>query len=213
MSVAMIGGFLKGFGSTPDDVLLKKAKSEASSIPSHRLAEARYMVETLARAPISSPQARSEGTDRDSSVAAPVSTPPPAAHKLPQQELHGVEWRPDGKAVINLSPEAGPLDFIRSMLVVMRPSLLPQHLKTAEHWVSGFAREPIHGGRWTPKHDDILVRGFERFLWEGDANIAADSDLTKLRDLVRKTKRTIGRQGPDRLAAIGSAAFGLERMG
>jgi hypothetical protein len=145
------------------------------------------MVERLATAPVSSPQGRSESADRDSSVPARVSAPPPAAQKLPQQELHGVEWRPDGKAVINLSPEAGPLDFIRSMLVVMRPSLLPQHLKAAEHWVSGIAKEPIHGGRWSPKHDDILVRGFERFLWEGDANIEADSDLTKIRDLVRKT--------------------------
>lgn len=187
LSVAMIGGFLKGFGRTPDDVLLKKAKSEASSIPPHRFAEARYMVETLARAPVASTQGRSEGTDHDSSVPARASAPPPAAHKLPQQELHWVEWRPDGKAVINLSPEAGPLDFIRSMLVVMRPSLLPQHLKTAEHWVSGIAKEPIHGGRWSSKHDDILVRGFERFLWEGDVNIEADSDLTKIRDLVRKT--------------------------
>lgn len=187
LSVAMIGGFLKGFGRTPNDVLLKKAKSEAASIPPHRLAEARYMVETLASAPVSSAQGRSAGTDNDLSVPARISALPPAAHKQPQQELHGVEWRPDGKAVINLSPEAGPLDFIRSMLVVMRPSLLPQHLKTAEHWVSGIAKEPIHGGRWSPKHDDILVRGFERFLWEGDANIEADSDLRKIRELVRKT--------------------------
>lgn len=187
MTAAMIAGFLKGFGRTPDEIVLKKARSEAASIPEHRLAKARYMVERLATAPLSSPQGRSESADRDSSVPARVSAPPPAAHKQPQQELHGVEWRPDGKAIINLSPEAGPLDFIRSMLVVMRPSLLPQHLKAAEHWVSGIAKEPIHGGRWSPKHDDILVRGFERFLWEGDANIEADSDLTKIRDLVRKT--------------------------
>lgn len=186
LSAAMIAGFLKGFSRTPDDVLLKKAKNEASNIPQHRLAEARYMVETLGRAPVAPIQGRSGGTNPEPNVPARVSAPPPAAQQQPQQELHGVEWHPDGKAVINLSPEAGPLDFIRSMLVVMRPSLLLQHLITAEHWVSGIAKEPIHGGRWSPKHDDILVRGFERFLWEGDANIEADSDLKKIRELVRK---------------------------
>jgi hypothetical protein len=58
MTAAMIAGFLKGFGRTPDEIVLKKARSEAASIPEHRLAKARYMVERLATAPLSPPEGK-----------------------------------------------------------------------------------------------------------------------------------------------------------
>ena len=49
LSVAYVKGSLTGFARTPNEILLKKAKSIASSIPPHRIATTRLMVETLAK--------------------------------------------------------------------------------------------------------------------------------------------------------------------
>ena len=54
MSAAMIAGFLTGLGRTPDAIALRKAKSEAASLPVYQIPGARYMIQTLAKAPLSS---------------------------------------------------------------------------------------------------------------------------------------------------------------
>jgi hypothetical protein len=53
MITAMIAGSLTGFGRVPVEIALKRAKSEAASLPSYQLAKARYMIQGVAKISLS----------------------------------------------------------------------------------------------------------------------------------------------------------------
>lgn len=50
MTTSMIAGFLTGFGRVPVKTALKKARSEAVSLPAYQISKARYMIQTVAKA-------------------------------------------------------------------------------------------------------------------------------------------------------------------
>lgn len=178
LSAAMIPGFLKGFARTPDEVILKKARSEAANIPEHRIPKARYMVETLARAPLPQPEGGPPLANRHSDVPQrPIPTPSRVQDDAPQKRLHGVEEQRDGRATINLAPNAGPLDFIRAMVVVMQPHLVARDAEVCKRWASSVTGVNVVQNQWSPAHVDALVRGFERFFWDGNGS---EQWLTKL---------------------------------
>jgi hypothetical protein len=52
LSSSLILGFLTGFSRIPAEVLMKKAKSEAANVPEHRMAQTRYMIESLSKSPL-----------------------------------------------------------------------------------------------------------------------------------------------------------------
>jgi hypothetical protein len=189
LSSVWISGCLQGSARTPDEVILRKARSEAAGIPSHRVPMTRYMLESLAKMPIIPNGAGVERKRPEvASGKGQTGSTPQAEELSSDHRLHGVRRDQDGKAHILLSPDAGPLDFIRSMLVAMRPSLLPHHMKTVDRWVSVVTGKPILHGQWSAEHEDIFVRGFERFLWEGDREVeAADTALLKIKMLLRET--------------------------
>lgn len=180
MTAAMIAGFLTGFARTPDEIVLKKARSEAASIPEHRLVKARYMVERLATAPLSPHQ----GVNPQSQAASTEPRRVPdfsdrASNVIPAQRRYKVEERPDGKATINLAPNAKPLDFIRAMVVMMQPRLVAKDAEVCTRWVSIVTGTAAAGSQWKPAHVDALVNGFERFYWDGEGNNAWLTELIR----------------------------------
>lgn len=172
LSAVMISSVLKAFSRVPDDVLFKKARSVAAAIPDYRLPGARYMVEMLGRATFS-PSEVASSRRNSTSVTPQEPMPPKQRHKeaaVPHQRKYGVEEQPSGKAAIKLAPDAGPLDFIRAMVVMMQPRLVAKDAEVCKRWVSIVTGSTAAGSQWSPVHVDALVHGFERFHWDGGNN-------------------------------------------
>jgi hypothetical protein len=165
LSDAYMGGTLIAFGRVPKEILLKKARSLSEAIPAHRIPKTISLIEIMAKGPLI--------VEPNRGVSQKPSTPKNAggnARGNPSgQRLHGVLEHEDGKADILLAPDAGPLDFIRAMFVAMQPKMV--HGKDAaiwENWASSVTGVRIVNGKWAPEHVEAVVRGMERFCWDGD---------------------------------------------
>jgi hypothetical protein len=171
LSVALISGLLIGASRAADEVLLARAKSTAGNIPTHRMAVTRQMIETIAKAPLEA-------------MRKPVQPRPNAAdprgrienvHRAPNiptyEKQYEVRPQPDGKSTVVLGDGAGPLDFIRAMIEVMRPLLRGKDAEVCQEWVSNFTGVRIVQGHWTQQHVDALIRSFERFCWDGEDGV------------------------------------------
>jgi hypothetical protein len=188
ISIAFLGGLLKGVARIPNDILLRKARSEAENIPNYRIDTTRYTLERIAKMLLTPdlmwvepkhPAPQPVHDTRGSSTQVAVGNP--------NSRLHGVKRYPDGRTDILLSPDGDAVDFIRSMIVFMRPHLRPQYVKVVERWVSDVTGRAIVEGHWTQEHEDTLVRGYERFCWEGDAESeAALPALSTIKSAFRK---------------------------
>lgn len=165
LSDAYMGGTLIAFGRVPKEVLLKKARSVSEEIPAHRVPKTISLLEIMGKAPLT--------VEPNKGVSQKPSTPKHDGGNTrgnpPGQRLHGVLEHEDGKADILLAPDAGPLDFIRAMFVAMQPKMV--HGKDAamwENWASSVTGVRIVDGNWKPEHVDAVVRGMERFCWDGN---------------------------------------------
>jgi hypothetical protein len=98
---------------------------------------------------------------------------------VPRQRKYGVEEQPDGKAAIKLAPDAGPLDFIRAMVVMMQPRLVAGDAEVCKRWVSVVTGTTAPGSQWNAVQVDALVHGFERFYWDGEGNNAWLTELLR----------------------------------
>lgn len=181
LSAVMISSVLKGFSRVPDDVTFKKARSIAAGIPDYRLPAARYAVEKLASASLSPAGLVSSGGN---STAGAQHQPMPPKQRdeqgvVPRQRKYGVEEQPDGKAAIKLAPDAGPLDFIRAMVVMMQPRLVAGDAEVCKRWVSAVTGTTAPGSQWNAVQVDALVHGFERFYWDGEGNNAWLTELIR----------------------------------
>ena len=181
MSAAMLAGMLAGFGRTPDEIVFKKARSEAASVPEHRLAATRYMIQTLAKVSSHPPirvSPKRKGAHGDPVRAREIlDRAAKAAPSLPQ---YGVDRQPDGKVAIKIAPSASQLDVTRSLIASMLPLCAALDADVCSRWVSEVTSESVDGSQWTAAQLDVLLRGYERLLWDGSA------DYPLLTDLVRK---------------------------
>ena len=171
LSVALISGLLVGASRAADEVLLARAKSTAGNIPTHRIAVTRQMIEAIAKAPLESIHKPAQPRPH---VAAPVDRIGNGrrAPDIPiYEKQYEVEPRPDGRANVVLHDGAGPLDFIRAMIEMMRPLLRGKDAEVCQEWVSNVTGIRIVSGHWTQQHVDALIRGFERFCWDGEGDV------------------------------------------
>ena len=166
VSAVYMRGVLKGFGrDIPPEVLMKKARSVSQAIPSHRIPKTLLFIESVSKVSLVPEPARSVPP----ATAVPRAEAGVAQGNSSPQRLHGVLEGEDGKADIRLSPNDGPLEFIRAMFVVMQPMIVRG--KDAEiwaRWASSVTGKRIMQGKWTPEHIDAVIRGMERFCWDGD---------------------------------------------
>jgi hypothetical protein len=171
LSAGLISGLLTGASRAADEVLLVKAKSTASSIPTHRMAVTRQMIETIAKAPLevlrkpAQPRpnaAAPRGRGENKHLAPDIST---------DKKNYEVRPSPDGRSDIVLTESAGALDFIRAMIEVMRPYLRGKDAEVCQEWVSTLTGVRIVQGNWTQQHVNALVRAFERFCWDGEDGV------------------------------------------
>ncbi|HWX54844.1 MAG TPA: hypothetical protein VN176_09670 [Verrucomicrobiae bacterium] len=161
-----IGGLLLSFSKTPDEVVLSKARSLASDIPWHRRTLIEYFIDRLATMPL---------TRQDESADKPPTTPqreqavqPKVRQPVEQAAGSAVEFLDDGRAVMRLSREAGPVEFMQQMVRVFRRSLKPEDMLIAARWAAKVTGKPVKAGRWEAEHEEAFVRGYERFCWEGN---------------------------------------------
>lgn len=180
LSAVMISSVLKGFSRVPDDVTLKKARSVAADIPHYRLPAARYAVGMLARGSLSPSESVTQRENRTAGVPQQPIAPKQLDKQagVPQQKKYAVEEGPDGKATIKLAPDAGPLDFIRAMVVMMQPLLIAKDAEVCRRWVTNMTGTVVYD-KWNQIQIDALVRGFERFFWDGEGNNAWLTDLVR----------------------------------
>jgi hypothetical protein len=162
LSAAYLNGTLRGFGRIPD--VLKRARSVSQQIPSHRIQTTLFFIEKMGKVPLAQEPPRTvfpghKISSADTGVA---------QGDLSAQRLHGVLEHEDGKVDIRIGDDGGPLAFIRAMFVVMQPKLVcGKDAEIWEKWASSVTGMKIIQGKWTPEHVDALVRGMERFLWDG----------------------------------------------
>jgi hypothetical protein len=165
LSVAYMGGTLIAFGRIPQEILLKKARSLSEAIPAHRIPKTISLIEIMAKAPLTVEPNR--GVSQKPAI--PKNDGGDARSNLSAQRLHGVLEHADGKADIRLAPDADPLEVIRAMFVVMQPMIARgKDAAIWENWASSVTGVRILNDKWTPEHIDAVVRGMERFCWDGD---------------------------------------------
>ena len=165
LSVAYMGGTLIAFGRVPKEVLLKKARSVSEEIPAHRTPKTISLLEIMGKAPLTVEPNR----DASQKPSIPKNDGGNARGNSPAQRLHGVLRHQDGTADMSLASDAGPLEFIRGMFVVMLPMIARgKDAAIWENWASSVTGVRILNGNWKPEHIDAVVRGVERFCWDGN---------------------------------------------
>lgn len=165
LAISMFGGTLKGFLRTTDNALFAKARRVAADIPPHRVRLIEYFIEKLAKTPFG----RNARGEREGTVDVRPAAVAPARTTMSQSTTNdGVEFLPDGRAVLHGSPNANFGVLIQQLTRIFRRNLKPNEMIIAARWAARVTGRPIRQGVWEREHEEAFVSGFERFIWEGN---------------------------------------------
>lgn len=166
-------GLYRDLPFTPDSkLMLDEVVSFEKSIPAAVTRE----IETLAGSgPSVSPEPVQSGSYSNSRNASTIDSPLKDGFQFLPAYEHP-EFHADGRATVRAHTPAGPLSFLRQSVQIMRRRLKPEEKQVFERWLG------ITDGQWTQAHEDAFVRGFERFLYEGESK---DESLRGVKDMAR----------------------------
>lgn len=183
LAISMLSGMLKGFLRTPDDVLFANVRRVAAEMPVHQVPLVENLIERLAQASFD----RGQVSQRTTPYARKAVTGAADSQVSIPTYPDGVEFLSDGKAVLHLPLDADVELLIRQMALMVRRHLLPREMNSAAKWVARVTEIPIKNGDWQQEHEDAFVRGFERFIWEGNASTKElHESLATLQSSLRK---------------------------